>query len=305
MSTDDDTKPKEALPGLKRLLPTNTSQEARLWAEEAEFHACGFKDAAKFFNEDYYQFNPKQMPVQSQIWRRATPAVVNDDPANNVDAQDAGFHRMINAETASAYTDRLKVHRSDVQTHQNLFYAMVTKLPNHISRDIRNKANETRFINVQDIISYVIEIYDTTSGVSTQDTWMTQYNKLTNKDRQRPSEFTKFYTNQQRLANIYQKLSETYDTPVKEYRDQQLVMMTMQLYRSNLPNHKADSDTPDRFIGIRQNINTSNGKEVYASYSELSREINSAYNVWVNDVGGSNHTDETKNKLFKEKEKKG
>ena len=63
MYTDDDSKPKEILPGLKKLLSTNSSQEARLWAEEAEFHACRFKDAAKFFNEDYYEFNPKQTAV--------------------------------------------------------------------------------------------------------------------------------------------------------------------------------------------------------------------------------------------------
>ena len=286
MATQRDERVTDALPNLRKLLSTNSSQEARSWVDDAQFHAQGFKDSLKFFQSEYFDFNSKVPPEKSKEWTRSRPA----DLAKNIDARAVGLHIMVTAdgrpriETEQQFTERVKAFNVDRPTHDNLAYALTLKVPQHIARYIKDRANAHKIINVQDICNYIIDMYDSTSGVSTQDTWSEQYNKLKNKDRKKTSEFSKFYEEQQRLANIFMKLSTTYPPEVQEYRDSELRNMTMQLYRSNLPFHNQNSDHPDRFLTIKQQINTTTGKSIFSNYTELSTAINAAYIVWVNDA---------------------
>ena len=286
MATNKEERTTDALPNLRKLLSTNSSQEARSWVDEAQFHSQGFKDSAKFFQTEFFHFNSKVQPEKSKEWTRARLA----DPTNDVEARAFGLHAMVNAdgrpraETEQQFTDRVKAFNLDRPTHDNLAYALTLKVPQHIARYIKDRANAPKIINVQDICNYIIETYDSTSGVSTQDTWSEQYNKLKNKDRKKTSEFSKFYEEQQRLANIYMKLSTSYPPDVQEYRDTEIRNMTMQLYRHNLPHHLQNSDHPDRFLEIKQLINTTAGKSTFTNYTQLSTAINASYNVWVNDV---------------------
>ena len=307
MATNSTEKTVEALPNLRKLLATNSGQEARSWVDDAQFHAQGFKDALKFFQPEYANFNPKIAPEKSKEWTRARPA----DPANNIEERAAGLHQMMSTdgrpkvETDAQFTERVKTFQTDRTTHDNLTYALTMKVPTHIARYIKDKANAAKLINVQDICKYIIDTYDITTGVSTQDTWSEQYTKLKNKDRKKPAEFSKFLEEQQRLANIYISLSATYSPDVQVYRDGELRNLTMQLYRSNLPHHNTTSDHPDRFIDLRQKINTTSGKLSFASYDELSKAINAAYLVWVNDDENQNvEKDEGGTSSKKEKPKR-
>ena len=76
-----------------------------------------------------------------------------------------------------------------MKTHNNILYALVTKLPEHMARTVLDSANAARFVNVQDICTYIIGTFEATHWVSTQDTWSQQYTKLKNKDRKKLAKF--------------------------------------------------------------------------------------------------------------------
>ena len=294
-STDDHSTFKEHLPHLRKLLSNNSNQEARSWIAQVKFESQGFKDSAKFFTPAYADFNPMVGVEQHRIWRRENP---NANPpiragfiARPVPGRQPAF-----VESDVIFADRLKRYHSDVQTHSNLRYAMICKMPDHIAAFMKDEANQNTVINVQDICAYIIQTYDATSGVSTQDTWSEQYAKLRNKNRKNASSFTEFFNEQQRLAKIYNDLTATYESAeVRSYREKDLLERTMQLYRKNLPIHDASSDTTDRFLRFKQDINVTHGHPPYATIDALNQALRASYQIWVNDVKYDQPKDDSPN----------
>ena len=132
MATQRDERVTDALPNLRKLLSTNSSQEARSWVDDAQFHAQGFKDSLKFFQSEYFDFNSKVPPEKSKEWTRSRPA----DLAKNIDARAVGLHIMVTAdgrpriETEQQFTERVKAFNVDRPTHDNLAYALTSRFHN-------------------------------------------------------------------------------------------------------------------------------------------------------------------------------
>ena len=281
--TTDNTTIKEHLPHLRKLLSNNSNQEARSWVSQVKFEAQGFKDSAKFFMPSYCDFNPTAGIQQHNIWVRGNPHAVPPMQSGFIPRPTAGPTAYVEPDVV--FADRIKRYYENIQTHSNLRYAMIRKMPDHIASFVKDEANAHLFLNVQDICEYIIRTYDSTSGVSTQDTWSEQYAKLKNKNRKNASSFTEFFNEQQRLANIYKELTLSYqNVEVRAYRDRELLERTMQLYRKNLPIHEHNSDTSDRFHKFRQDINVTHGTPPYASYDDLNNGLRASYQIWVNDV---------------------
>ena len=281
--TTDNTTIKEHLPHLRKLLSNNSNQEARSWVSQVKFEAQGFKDSAKFFMPSYCDFNPTAGIQQHNIWVRGNPHAVPPMQPGFIPRPTAGPTAYVEPDVV--FADRIKRYYENIQTHSNLRYAMIRKMPDHIASFVKDEANAHLFLNVQDICEYIIRTYDSTSGVSTQDTWSEQYAKLKNRNRKNASSFTEFFNEQQRLANIYKELTLSYqNVEVRAYRDRELLERTMQLYRKNLPIHEHNSDTSDRFHKFRQDINVTHGTPPYASYDDLNNGLRASYQIWVNDV---------------------
>lgn len=293
MASHNDDTGAPALSRLQHLKATATGQLARAWVNDAKFHSLGFKDSNKFFFETYIHFNSSKEPLLSRAWQRTTPPETEggqDGPA--------GYTKLPGLaaanETDPRFQVRKKSHEDDVKTHNNLLYALITKLPEHMARTVRDPAYAEQFINVQDLCEYVIKTFDKTQGVSTQDTWLQQYTKLKNKDRKKPSEFMKYFNEQQRLAITFQEATSSYkDEAVRKYRDGDLLILTMQGYRSNLPLVDSRNEATDRFLQFRNNINVSINDSKFNTYQELENDLRQIYLIWANDVTQSGNPDIT------------